>query len=53
MDPASPEVARRLRDFASWLEQHRGELEKLAAAQKPALDAAERLLAATTTCAAK
>jgi hypothetical protein len=53
MDPASPEVARRLKDFASWLEQHRGELEKLAAAQKPALDAADRLLAATTTCAAR
>ena len=53
MDPSSPEVPRRLGDFASWLEQHRGELEKLAAAQKPALDAADRLLAATTTCAAK
>ena len=53
MDPASPEVARRLRDFASWLEGHRRELETLAAAQKPSLDAAERLLAGTTACAAK
>ena len=52
MDPASPDVQRRLRDFAAWLEAHRRDLEALAAAQKPAIDAAERLLAQTATCRA-
>ena len=50
MDPASPDVQRRLRDFAAWLEMHRRELDALAAAQRPALDAAERLLAQTSSC---
>ena len=27
MDPASPDVQRRLRDFAAWLEPHRRDLE--------------------------
>jgi hypothetical protein len=52
MDPASPDVGRRLGEFAAWFEQHRGELEKLAAAQTPAIDEAAAMLAQTATCRA-
>jgi len=45
MAPASPDVARRLNDFRLWFEQHRRDLEALAAAQKPAIDDAEQILA--------
>ena len=50
MDPASPDVQQRLKDFAAWLAEHQRDLEALAAAQKPAIDAAARLLAQTATC---
>ena len=50
MDPNSPEVGRRLRDFSAWLDLHRHELEELAAAQKPAIDEAAATLAQTATC---
>jgi hypothetical protein len=50
MTPASPDVVRRLNDFGVWFEQHRRDLEALAAAQKPAIDEAERLLAQTAIC---
>jgi len=52
MDPASPDVQRRLKDFAAWFAEHRRELDALAAAQHPAIDAAQRILAQTTTCRA-
>lgn len=52
MDPQSPDVPRRLRQFGDWLAQHRRELDELAAAQKPAIDDAAALLAGTATCRA-
>src|SRR2546428_160063 len=52
MEPTSPDVARRLHDFAVWLEQHRRELEELALAQKPAIDEAEKMLATAAPCRA-
>jgi hypothetical protein len=52
MDPASPDVQRRLKDFAGWLADHQRDLATLAAAQQPAIDAAARLLAQTATCRA-
>jgi hypothetical protein len=50
MAPQSPDVARRLRDFAGWLERHRRGLEELAATQKPAIDQAQTMLARTAAC---
>lgn len=50
MDPKAPAVAQRLAEFALWFAQQRADLETLAAEQKPALDAAEELLASTVTC---
>jgi hypothetical protein len=52
MAPLSPEVARRLRDFAGWFEQHRRGLEELAAAQQPAIDEANEMLVQSATCRA-
>jgi len=53
MDPKAPAVAQRLAEFATWLARQRGEVETLAAAQKPALDEAETLLASTVPCRAR
>jgi hypothetical protein len=52
MAPLSPDVARRLRDFAGWFELHRRGLEELAAAQQPAIDEATEILAQSATCRA-
>jgi hypothetical protein len=52
MDPGSPDVSRRLRDFAGWFDTHRRDLEQLAAAQKPAIDNAHAMLAQTAKCRA-
>lgn len=52
MHPASPDVQRRLKDFAAWLAEHQRDLSALAAAQQPAIDAAGRLLAQTAACRA-
>jgi hypothetical protein len=52
MAPLSPDVARRLSDFAGWLERNRRGLEDLAASQKPAIDEASAMLASIATCRA-
>jgi hypothetical protein len=52
MAPLAPDVARRLRDFTVWLEPHRRGLEELAAAQQPAIDEANEMLARSATCRA-
>lgn len=52
LDPGSPDVTRRLRDFAGWFDSHRRELEQLAAVQQPRIDEAQALLSQTATCRA-
>jgi hypothetical protein len=52
MAPLSPDVARRLSDFAGWLERNRRGLDELAAAQQPAIDEANEMLAQSATCRA-
>ena len=52
MAPLSPDVTRRLRDFAGWFELDRRGLEALAAAQQPAIDEAKQTLDHSATCRA-
>jgi hypothetical protein len=53
MSPDSPDVTRRLRDFAAWFESHRQALEDLAVQQQPQLDRAQQLLAGSGKCASR